>query len=107
MNNEVQPVAVRIVQGVYSYRPHKGARLHTVTRNDPACLLAPDEARRLVDLGIAAYMPIPATLDADDVTLDADDTQESLPDSELAEAALLSTERKSRKPKPTAQIPAL
>lgn len=100
MNNEVQPVAVRIVQGVYSYRPHKGARLHTVTRNDPACLLAPDEARRLVDLGIAAYMPIPATLDADD-------TQESLPDSELAEAALLSTERKSRKPKPTAQIPAL
>ena len=47
---------IKIISGVYGHRPEKSPYVVPVTINDPPISVEDDEAIRLVELGVAAYV---------------------------------------------------
>ena len=47
---------IKIISGVYGHRPEKSPYVIPVTVNDPPISVEDDEAIRLVELGVAAYV---------------------------------------------------
>ena len=47
---------VKIINGVYGYRPEKSPYVIPVSNRDPAISVDDDEAARLVEIGVAAYV---------------------------------------------------
>jgi len=47
---------IKIISGVYGHRPEKSPYVIPVTVNDPPISVEDDEAVRLVELGVAAYV---------------------------------------------------
>ena len=47
---------VKIINGVYGYRPEKSPYVIPVTNRDPAISVDDEEAARLVEIGVAAYV---------------------------------------------------
>ena len=47
---------IKIISGVYGHRPEKSPYVVPVTVNDPPISVEDDEAIRLVELGVAAYV---------------------------------------------------
>lgn len=47
---------IKIISGVYGYRPEKSPYVIPVSNRDPAISVDDDEAARLVEIGVAAYV---------------------------------------------------
>lgn len=47
---------IKIISGVYGYRPEKSPYVIPVQKGDPAISVDDDEAKRLVEIGVAAYL---------------------------------------------------
>lgn len=47
---------VKIISGVYGYRPEKSPYVIPVQKGDPAISVDDDEAKRLVEIGVATYL---------------------------------------------------
>lgn len=47
---------VKIISGVYGYRPENSPYVIPVQKGDPAISVDDDEAKRLVEIGVAAYL---------------------------------------------------
>jgi hypothetical protein len=63
---------VKIISGVYGYRPEKSPYVVPVSAGDPAISVEDDEAMRLVNLGVAAYVDAGAVATAVPVVFDSD-----------------------------------
>ena len=62
---------VKIINGVYGHRPENSPYVIPVSVGDPAISVDDDEAKRLVDLGVAAYADAGAVATAIPVVSDS------------------------------------
>lgn len=79
---------VKIISGVYGYRPEKSPYVIPVQRGDPAISVEDDEAKRLVEIGVAAYVDkeTPVEAVATGLSCDSDSCPiDNSPDSEGGE----------------------